>query len=106
LHDLNRVRQIERTAHNVAQRAGIDVFHHDVDDLAYLIEVIDRQNVGMIEAGYGTRFLIEAIEKTGFVDEVRGKDLDRDVAIEFLLIRFVDRGCRAARHARLDAVLT
>ena len=59
----------------------------------------------MIEAGHGARFLIEAIEKTGLVDEVRGKDLDRDVAIEFLLIRFVYRGSRTARHARLDAIL-
>jgi hypothetical protein len=55
----------------------------------------------MIETGDGACFLIEAIEKAGFVDEVRGQDLDGDVAIKFLLIRLVnlDVAPRATRDS-------
>ena len=53
-------------------------------------DVVDREDVGMVEAARRLGFLLEAQQPIGIVRERRRQDLDRDVAPELVVSGAVD----------------
>ena len=61
-----------------------------VGDAILRAEVEDRENVGMRQRSHGLGFPLEAGERRRTRAQVRGKDLDRDVAVEFAVAGAID----------------
>jgi hypothetical protein len=62
---------------------------------------LDRDDVGMIERGRGTRFTFESIHAGGIGDSVRPENLDRDGAAQAVVARAIDLA-HAAGAKRAD----
>lgn len=77
---------------SVRERTGLDEGHHDKREPVRLAVVVDRQNVGVLEAGENRRFLFEASQEFAVLDEMTRENLQRDVSVDGGLIVFVDGG--------------
>lgn len=72
------------------QAFAFEQFGDEIRRAILLADVIDAENVGMIERGDGTRFLLEAAQAVGITGERRGENLERDVAAETRIARAID----------------
>ena len=71
--DFDRIRGLHKPAvQRRAQRDAVDELTRDVVLAVSLADVIDRQDVGMVEAGGGTSFLLKTNERGGVGGELRG----------------------------------
>ena len=67
-------------------------------------EVEDREDVRVRERGDGLGLALEARERVGVRGQLRGKDLDRDVAVELRVARAVDLAHAPGAERREDLV--
>ena len=88
---LDRLAARDRTGGEaVAQRLAGEELRDRVDDAVVRAEVVDAEEIRVRERGDGLRLALEAREGGGVRREALGKDLDRDVAVEFRVARAVD----------------
>ena len=64
-----------------AQRLTVHVLHDDVGTPVPAADLMDRDDVGMVQRGGGSRFLREAREAIGVGRELLRQELDRHVAM-------------------------
>jgi hypothetical protein len=64
------------------QRLAFQQLGNDVGRAALAADVVDGRDAGVVQQPRRARFLLEAPEALGVADDVRGKDLDRDLASE------------------------
>jgi len=89
--DMQRVGDRQRPRENVRRkRIAFDEFHREIMVAVARADVINRHDVGMLQARHGFRFAIEAFD--GFVRRVDAveQNFQRDDAVEPGLARFVD----------------
>ena len=86
------------------QRLALDVRHDVVEEAVGLARVMQRQDVGMIEAGGDLDLAEEAVgaERGG---ELGVEDLERDGAVVLAVVGQVHGGHAAAAELALDVVL-
>jgi hypothetical protein len=68
--------------------------------------IVDRDNVGMMQAGGCASFLEEASDEGGLANGDTADDLERDIAIELRVSRSVDDGIVACADFLEDLVST
>jgi hypothetical protein len=85
------------------QRVALEVLHDDVRLGGDLAEVVDRDDVGVVEGGGGTRFAREALRGIGDV-EVAEEDLDGHHAPEHGIVGHVHDAHAPARELALNFV--
>src|SRR6266478_1902008 len=66
----------------LGERLPFDTLHHQVIRAVLLADVMERADVGMIQAGDGFRFALEALFANGIGGKLRGKNLDSDSAFQ------------------------
>jgi len=88
----------------LGQRLALEQLHHEVVDPVLGPHVVERANVGMVEAGDGAGLALEALPERGVGSEVGGKDLDRDGALEPRVARAVDLAHPTRPQRREDLV--
>ena len=103
--DLDRVvhRQFADPRQPLAQRLSLDVGHDEVEEAAGLAGIVERQNVGMLQAGRHLDFAEEALaaERGG---ELRAEHLECHEAAVAEVFRQVHGGHAAGPDLPLDAV--
>ena len=87
-----------------AQRLALEQLRHDVELVAVLARVEDRDDVGVRERRDRLGFGLEARQRVGVVDEVLRQHLDRDVALEPRIARAVHLAHPAGAERRQDLV--
>ena len=89
----------QRTFHQ-AMREGLafQILHHQEIDIVLMAGVVERADVGMIQAGDGFCFAVEALAQFRAVGEMSGKNLDGDDAVEARIAGLV----HLAHSARTD----
>jgi hypothetical protein len=91
-------------ADDVAQRAAFDVLHHDEVGAGLLAGVVHRHDVGMVQSGGRPGFTPEALDERAVGRELGEEHLERDAAIEQLVVGDVDLGHSASRQVLDDLV--
>src|SRR5262249_11736054 len=71
-----------------------------------LTHVIDRQNVGMIQGRYGSRFLFKPVQAIRIASKGFGKNLDCDFTAKPRITSAVDFAHSPRAERRLDLVGT
>ena len=75
--------RLKRTlAKKPAKRLPLYELHRDVVNPVVLANVVDRNDVGVVESGRGTRLLLEASRALRIQSELLPEHLDRHVAPE------------------------
>ena len=109
---LERPRRLGRDPGRLARREGpgplddrgqvlaVDELHDDVRAGRILPEVVDRDDVRVVEGCRRLGLLPEARAEIGIPPVLRPEDLDRDVAVELVIMAAVDPG-----HATLPEQL-
>ena len=90
-------------SHAAGQVAALDVLHHQIGAFAG-VEVVDRDQVRVLEAGGDLRLAPEAIEVRGIRGQDIGEHLDRDRAAKALVGRQPDDGHAAVAEAPVEQV--
>src|SRR6185369_12709738 len=83
------------------QRLAFDVFHRDVRLAIVFANFVDREDVRMVQRRRRARFLKETPAAILLLNVFRRKQLERDDALEFVIVSLVDRA-HTARADRLD----
>ena len=66
----------------VVEVLALDIGHAEKDDVTFLSDVEDGDNVGMTQGGNGARFLLEELDVVGIRRVFRPQHLDGDVALK------------------------
>ena len=87
IYDLGRHPQrLVHRRRSVPQELGeclaLDVLHHEEPHAAFLAHVVERADVGVIQAGDRPRLSLESREPFGVAIELGWEDLDGDCAVE------------------------
>ena len=98
------VRHGAASAHPRAQRLAIDHAHHDEDVLAFGVDRVDRDDVGMGQSCGNAGLAHEPIARRAVARQPRRQHLDRDRAVEPHVAREIDRGHPAASQFALERV--
>ena len=85
-------------AHNFAQRASINEFHHDERQTVGFADLVDRADIRMVERRNRARLSLEPLA------EIRADDLDGDGAIQARVSGFVNLAHPSRAQRRLDLV--
>ena len=64
------------------ERFAFDELHYQVISPFVMTDVVERADVRIAQRGNGARFAIESLPKLGIGREMRGKDFQRDDAVE------------------------
>ena len=109
-HDPQRVGDGEAflLVHQVLQRRAVDIFHHDIGDIAGFAVIEDADDIGMGQTAGSLRLPPEAGERfLGFgIGGVRQVDgFDRHLPFDDRVPAFIDRSHRTAPELALDLVL-
>ena len=103
-HHLDHVLEIDRVAEAVREGPALHQLEHEVGDAVLLAVVEDVEDVGVLEAGYRSRLLLETFAIGLLLREEVRKDLDRDITIERRMVRPVHGRHPAASDATRDPV--
>src|SRR5690606_5102067 len=76
----------------------------EIERTVFLAVIVDRDDVGMLQAGDSAGFLLEAGDVAIVLSGVRWQHFDSNVAVNVRLIAFVDR-CHAAACQQLDDLI-
>ena len=105
LERCGRPRRLERAlAQHRLQVGALDEAHRDVQLPVDLARVVDRDDVRMLDRGRQPRLAQEALAERHVVGELRGEQLQRDVAVEREVVGAVDDAHAAAADQRLDPI--
>src|SRR4029077_387307 len=96
-------RQLPLAKQPVPQRFAFNVRHHVVENAVYLPGVVQGQDVRMREFRRDLDFAQESLRLDGLGD-IRLHDLQRDLAVVFLVLGEVDDRVAAAAELALDRV--
>ena len=92
----------------LGQRLSFQVFHDDEINAVLPADVVQRADVGMIQAGNNFGLALEALTAGRIVGEMRRKNLDGDGTVETRIPRPIDfphsTRAQAARRSRRDPV--
>ena len=88
----------------IGQRRSLDQFEDQRGHAIRFLQPVDRADVRVIERRERPRFAREAGAALGIGGEVRGQDLDRDVATELAVARAIDLAHAAGAERRHDRV--
>jgi hypothetical protein len=102
-HDL--VRRHRPLLHAPAQVLPLHQLHHQEADPAFLLETVDRGDVGMLQAGQGPRLALEPGLALGIARELGRQDLDRHVAAELRVAGAEHLAHAALADLALDLVM-
>ena len=81
IHDAHRLVEVERAVdETILDRPSAQPAHHEVRAARLSPEVVERHDVGMLEAGDELRLVLEPADERGVVGEVGVDDLHRDIA--------------------------
>ena len=86
------------------ERRAVEELGHDVRETALDADVEDRDDVGMVECGRSPSLLLESAQAIGVVGHLGRQHLDRDLAIEALVVGAVDLAHAAGTQWRDDLV--
>ena len=89
----------------VVKRLPFQQFHGDYGPSIDLIDFVDRADVRVVQRGRNLGFPLETAEGLCIVGEFVGKELQRDVATELEVFRFVDHTHAPAADLADDAVM-
>ena len=64
------------------ERVALDVLHDEVVEAVLFTDIVERTDVGMVQATDRTGLTLEAFPALGIVGEVFGKDFDGDGAVQ------------------------
>ena len=81
------------------ERLALEIFHHQKINSILVARVVERADVGMIQAGDGFCFAVEALAQIRAVGEMSGQNFYRDDSVEADIAGFVD----LAHSARTDS---
>jgi hypothetical protein len=89
---------IERTIghHGLMQVLALDVFHHDVMDVAVIVDVVRAHNIRVVQLGNGASFETEPLQIRRIIHPILRQYLDRHAPPHELVLGQVD-----AAHAAL-----
>ena len=89
------------TAESIPESLALEELHDEEVGAVLSTHVKERTDVGMVEAGNGPCFALEALAQVRVGREMLGKDLEGDGAVEPPVLRTVDLAHPAApRRAR------
>lgn len=74
----------------LGERRAFDQLQHQRPDAVGFFQAVDRPNVRMIQRGEDLRFPLKAREGIRIIGKGIGKDLDRDVTLQFRIPRAID----------------
>ncbi len=86
------------------ERRAVEELGHDVGEAALDADVEDRDDVGMVEGGRSPGLLLESAQAVDVVGHLGRQHLDRDLAIEALVVGAVDLAHAAGPEWRDDLV--
>ena len=86
------------------QRLAFQKLHHEERRAIVLADVVERADVGVVQAGDGLRFPREARAAIRIGAQFCGQDLDGDCAVETGVAFLVDLAHAAGADSRLDLV--
>ncbi len=99
--DLDRLADAQPAADQVLERGALDVLHRDPVAPVGLAAVVDADYVRVLEAGGGLGLAAEALDELRVLGEALVQELERDPAVEHLVVGEPDVGharrCRAGR---------
>ena len=75
---------------SLRERLAFEIFHHQEINFVLMARVVERADVGMIQAGDGFCFALEALAQFGAVGEMSRKNFDGDDSIEARIAGFVN----------------
>jgi len=75
---------------SIGERVSFDVLHDHEIHAILAADVVERADVGMVQAGDGPGFTLETLLELGVVGEVRRRDLDGDRSVEAGVFGLVD----------------
>jgi hypothetical protein len=103
-----RFRRRQRTARaeSLTERLAFHVAHDEEDESARFADTMDGDDVRVREARRHARLPEESLARGGRLGEVRGQDLDGDVAVELYIARQVDDAHATTTELALEGVLT
>ena len=68
------------------------MLHHEVEEVFFLPDRVNRNDVGMTEGARGPRLALKPLRDVRLLRDAVGDDLDRDLAVELDVVGQVDRG--------------
>ena len=78
-------RQTFFLSQDVAERATIEILHHEVSDLAFFnvgkTEIRNVDHIRVTQAACGARFPLETLDKLVIANELRRNEFQRDVTL-------------------------
>ncbi len=97
VRDLNS--EIDRQSLRQLQAAGQLPFHQ-FSDQKILAHIVDGNDIGMVQRGYGASFGFETLTPGEIVREFGRQDLQRHIAIQARVARAIDFAHTSGRQAR------
>jgi hypothetical protein len=89
-----------------SQRFAVEQFHHEEVDVAFVSNIVQRADVGMVQRGYSASLSLEPFSKLGIGCEIGREDFDRDEAVEACVARAVHLSHAAGIQGVQDLVRT
>jgi hypothetical protein len=99
----DRRRRARRRGQPGPQRAAVDERHRDRELTVVLLDVVDRDDVGVAQLGQGPGLAHQARALAG-ADPIRPHQLERDLALELPIDRAVDHRHPAAAELAVEPV--
>jgi hypothetical protein len=90
--------------HDLLEVPAPEKLHHDERRVLFLAELVDRHDVAVLQPRDGLRLAMEAVARRGVAGEIDQHQLDRDVALEHLVVRAVQHTHPAPSDALDDVV--
>src|SRR5437660_2373185 len=90
--------------HSLTQRLAFEQFRDHVGGAVEGIDIIDRENIGMIESPRGLCFLFEPPQSIGVCGKICRKNFDRHVALKLWIVSAVDFAHAARADLRADFI--
>jgi len=97
-------RQRSPAAHPLPEGPPVDVGHREEDEVADLVDRVDRYDVGVRELGGRARLTEKALPESRLGRELGGQKLQRHGPVERDLVRQVDDAHPAAADLPLEGV--
>ena len=89
----------------VLERLALQQLHGDEGPAVRFVDLMNRADVGVIQRRGGSRFTFESFQRLRIAREFFRQELQRDVATELEVFRFVHHAHAAAPELFQDAIV-
>ncbi len=97
--------EINRTAKQpLLQRFAVQQLHDNERPTIRVTDVVDRADVGMLQSGHRSRFALRSLSRLRGISQMRGDNLDRDVASQARIAGLVNLTHGTGAERRDDLV--